>query len=162
MLNPSQPGDAIVAVTDGGDNRSRRKDKELEQVLAAKGVRLYAFLLLSRAVTPEELTGPSGLVNIAVHSGGYTAAKHSRGGPGYDQFDASAPALEKLRDAAQFISWPMSNYFVLDLRLPQELKKPKKWKLALVKDAQLKNIKLSYPQWLMPCTSGKRSSPNAP
>jgi Ca-activated chloride channel homolog len=67
---------ALVVVSDGGDNFSRRSMRELRDTLIEGGVQVYALGVFDHdyAVkhTPEERKGPSLLDEVAVETGGRT------------------------------------------------------------------------------------------
>jgi len=44
-FGPSQPGDAVYVITDGAENVSGQKVRQLEILLESSGVRLFAFLI---------------------------------------------------------------------------------------------------------------------
>jgi len=43
-----QPGDTVLVITDGGDNKSRVSQKQIEQQFADKGVRILLFSSMNR------------------------------------------------------------------------------------------------------------------
>lgn len=65
---------AIVVISDGGDNHSTYTAKQIEEVVRQAGVEVYAMgvfdPLASIALTPEEITGPRLLSEIAMQTGG--------------------------------------------------------------------------------------------
>lgn len=74
LLDHPSSADAVYVLTDGGDNASHQSASELDQRLAVTSVRLFAVLLYqklgNRSRTPEELSGPGELAEIAQKSGG--------------------------------------------------------------------------------------------
>src|SRR5580765_6241586 len=70
MLEPFHPGDAVYAITDGGDNASHVSVDKTTTALRESGVRLFAFLFAERIPMEEELGGDS-LVQMASDSGGF-------------------------------------------------------------------------------------------
>jgi VWFA-related protein len=65
---------ALVVVSDGGDNFSRRNLRELKETLIESDVQVYALGVFDRDYsvkhTPEERQGPSLLDQVAVETGG--------------------------------------------------------------------------------------------
>src|SRR5262249_44718599 len=47
IFGSPQPGDAVYVITDGGDNESKVRPKQVENAFLEKGVRLFAFLIVS-------------------------------------------------------------------------------------------------------------------
>ena len=65
---------AIVVVSDGGDNRSHYTAAQIESLVRAADVQIYAMgvfePVFSSALTPEEISGPRLLSEIATQTGG--------------------------------------------------------------------------------------------
>jgi hypothetical protein len=64
-------GDAVVIITDGGDNFSHVSDSEFKKILAVKNVRFFGTIFTDlQPVTPEERKGPELLEEYATITGG--------------------------------------------------------------------------------------------
>jgi len=80
MNNAKNSRKAIVIVSDGGDNRSHYTAAQIESLVREANVQIYAMgvfdPLLSFGLTPEEISGPHLLSEIAAQTGGraYAAA----------------------------------------------------------------------------------------
>ena len=65
---------AIVVVSDGGDNRSHYTAAQIESLVRQADVQIYAMgvfePVFSSALTPEEISGPRLLSEIATQTGG--------------------------------------------------------------------------------------------
>jgi Ca-activated chloride channel family protein len=76
MKHAHNPRKALVVVSDGGDNFSRRNLRELKETLIESDVQVYALGVFDHdyAVkhTPEERHGPSLLDQVALDTGGRT------------------------------------------------------------------------------------------
>jgi hypothetical protein len=62
-------------------------------------------------------------------------------------------AADAVDVALQRLSQQMGEFYRLDVRLPESVNKPTKWKLAVV-DASgrpMRGVEVHYPQELMPC-----------
>ena len=74
MKNAKNPRKAIVIVSDGGDNHSHYTASEIESLVRAADVQVYAMgvfdPLASLGLTPEEISGPRLLSEIATQTGG--------------------------------------------------------------------------------------------
>ena len=74
MKNAKNPRKAIVIVSDGGDNSSKYTPAEIEALVREADVQIYAMgvfdPLASLALTPEEVSGPRLLSEIATQTGG--------------------------------------------------------------------------------------------
>lgn len=71
LLQPFRPGDAIYAITDGGDNSSHISVDRTKAALRESGVRLFAFLFAEYTPTVEEVDSFDSLIEIASDSGGF-------------------------------------------------------------------------------------------
>jgi VWFA-related protein len=74
MKNAKNPRKAIVIVSDGGDNHSHYTAAEIESLVREADVQIYAMgvfePVLSFGRTPEEVSGPRLLSEIAAQTGG--------------------------------------------------------------------------------------------
>ncbi len=74
MKKAKNPRKAIVIVSDGGDNHSHYTAAEIESLVRAADVQVYAMgvfePVLSFGLTPEEISGPRLLSEIAAQTGG--------------------------------------------------------------------------------------------
>ena len=83
MKKAKNPRKAIVIVSDGGDNHSHYTAAEIESLVREADVQVYAMgvfdPVFSLGLTPEEISGPRLLSEIATQTGGraYAAAVSS-------------------------------------------------------------------------------------
>lgn len=74
MKNAKNPRKAIVIVSDGGDNHSNFTSAEIESLVREADVQIYAMGVfgpsLSFGLSPEEVSGPKLLSEIATQTGG--------------------------------------------------------------------------------------------
>jgi Ca-activated chloride channel family protein len=74
MKKAKNPRKAIVIVSDGGDNHSQYTATEIESLVREADVQIYALgvfePVLSFGLTPEEISGPRLLSEIATQTGG--------------------------------------------------------------------------------------------
>jgi Ca-activated chloride channel family protein len=74
MKKAKNPRKAVVIVSDGGDNHSTYTAAQIEALVREADVEIYAMgvfdPLLSLALTPEEISGPRLLSEIATQTGG--------------------------------------------------------------------------------------------
>ncbi len=165
-LDPPQPGDAIFAVTDGGENASKARFEQVANLLRASGVRLYTFLL--PATFSNE--GFGSLLELVRESGGFAVQVHPSS-------IAAEPFLHRplfsvhwqspippyrivyddrlksaVKASAYAFNQQISTFYLLTLNLPDNLTKPRDWNLELV-DQRGRNRKdaiLTCPGHLMP------------
>jgi len=151
-------GDAIFALTDAGDNHSHIDEKKLEANLLSAGIRLFVTIirmdkLPERARTPEGLYGPGQLRDLVEATGGMALTVSQMGiSPPLSHFHAKSGA-EAVDLALQRLFGQMGEFYRLDVRLPETVENPTKWKLE-VTDAggkPMRNVEVQYPQELIPC-----------
>ena len=74
MKEASNTKKALLVISDGGDNSSRYTGREIKRLVKEADVQIYAIGIFepvsSRGRTPEELSGPSLLTEIAEQTGG--------------------------------------------------------------------------------------------
>src|SRR6266404_1014106 len=74
MKKAKNPRKALLIISDGGDNSSRYTESEIKNLVREADVQIYAIGIFepasSRGRTPEELSGPSLLTEIAEQTGG--------------------------------------------------------------------------------------------
>ncbi len=72
QLEPTEPGDAIYVITDGGENASRVSESKLECALGSSGVRVFALIVPEEFGSFEdERGGWVELLDLSKHSGGF-------------------------------------------------------------------------------------------
>jgi len=74
MKNAKNPRKAILIVSDGGDNNSRYTSSQIQDLVREADVQIYAMgvfePMISIGMTPEEVTGPRLLSQLAEQTGG--------------------------------------------------------------------------------------------
>jgi VWFA-related protein len=74
MKKAKNPRKALLIISDGGDNSSRYTESEIKNLVREADVQIYAIgifeTVAARGRTPEELSGPSLLSEIAEQTGG--------------------------------------------------------------------------------------------
>jgi Ca-activated chloride channel homolog len=74
MKKAMNPRKALLLISDGGDNSSRYTENEIKNLVKEADVQIYAIGIYepigSRSRTPEELSGPGLLTEIAEQTGG--------------------------------------------------------------------------------------------
>jgi len=74
MKKAKNPRKALLIISDGGDNSSRYTESEIKNLVREADVQIYAIgifeAVAARGRTPEELSGPSLLSEIAEQTGG--------------------------------------------------------------------------------------------
>src|SRR5438067_88367 len=136
MLEPTQPGDLIYLISDGGDNRSRISQSSFEKLMLAKRVRLLTALFWDfKGRTPEELNGPDLFDHISERSAGI--------------FMVTSPirddVISTLDQLAQYVNWS----YLLEVESPQSIRSQKIELSALDESRRkLDRFRLQYPHQL--------------
>ena len=158
LLDHPSSADALYLLTDGGDNASKSSAADVTKRLALTSVRLFVVLLRQeggyRNRTPEELSGPDELSEIARTSGGEiltAAAWHG------DQvaLSANSEAKAKTQEVLARLYQTILHYNLLEIELPFPLAKNEHWELRLSDAArgQRKGAQITYPTILISCDS---------
>lgn len=145
-----QPSDAILVITDGEDNASRHSEKETEKLLLAAHVRLFVMLVAGHVSIPNEIPARNSLIAVAQQSGGVVEMLDAENPAwGFDQ--PTEAAARKLR---QYMENQVLGGYLLRLAVPVSFTKEQKWSLSVRNDvdSRLKDLTLTYPKRLQPCT----------
>jgi len=155
LISSPSSADAVLALTDGGDNASHESMKDLEERLAVTSVRLFAILLYRegyRNRTPEEVSGPDELSEVARKSGGeiLTAAEW-RGD--HVALSANAGGKVKSEETLNRLYQAILQDNLLEIELPFASRKNVHWELKLSHAAHRKwrNAQIIYPDTLISC-----------
>ncbi len=152
-LDPPQPGDAIVVVTDGGENASKAQRSQVVKALRAQsGVRLFAWLLPDWP--PDlEAEGRERLIEMVNDSGGgtldisapYFPANYSYGRQPSLPLDERMKSL--IENSANSLTSQIDDFYFLTLKFPANAREPRKWNVELVDERgqRRKEIALAYP-----------------
>lgn len=161
LLRPVRVGDVIYVISDGGDNSSRTQLPVVKGLLLAAGVRLFGLITIDlvgrRRPTPEEATGLELLRQLIEATGGDSVTFV----PGMIPLASYPVGRYQLNDrdreimsmASLGFGREISEYYRLELKLPQEVEKVRDWKLDVTDRASKKNprLRVIYPHLLTPC-----------
>lgn len=143
-LTPATVGDAIIVITDGGDNESHTAASKDVRSLARSGIRVFPVVIGSEEPsTPEEAGGPHNLQDFAEKTGGLLLAGLGPTDP--RQNPAFAGAI-----ARAVVAWINSGYD-LQVRIPRDsiVREPK---LRLVNTPATERLKkITYSSWIDGC-----------
>jgi hypothetical protein len=157
LLGARDAGDVVCPLTDGGDNKSRIDPKKVEEALLGAGVRLFGIVMSQelggRGRTPAEPYGPAELHSMIEATGGNAlfVPYGARSDP-YKYMGAQTHA-DAVNLALQRLFRQMGEFYRVEVRLPEVVEKPTKWKLEVI-DAggkPMRGVEIHYPQELMPC-----------
>ena len=164
LVRPNS-ADALYILTDGGDNASKHSAADLTKRVKMTSARLFVVLLHreagSRNRTPEELTGPDELSEIARKSGGEiltAAAWHG------DKVALSANSEVKLKsqETLSRLYEAIFQDYLLEVELPSAILKDERLEVKLSETAhrKWKRAQITYPTILISCNSEISGSGN--
>jgi hypothetical protein len=150
LFGETQPGDAILLITDGEDNLSKHSPKEIANKLTQSGVLFFVLLVSEHISNPLDFASRQALLNIPRQTGGMVNVLDAEN-PAWGFEKAAAGAAQ---DISGFLHVQLLSTYRLQVEAP-ESKKTQKWTLSLSEgaDAQWKEVKLSYPDRLAPCAA---------
>jgi Ca-activated chloride channel family protein len=126
---------AIVIISDGGDNHSHYTPAQIEELVRAADVQIYAMgvfdPVLSLGLPPEEVSGPRLLSEISSQTGGRAFAA---------AFTSDLPSV------ASRIALELRNQYVLGY-YPKNQKHDGKYRKIEVKVSQPKGVTALQPHW---------------
>jgi Ca-activated chloride channel family protein len=130
MKKAKNPRKALLLISDGGDNSSRYTEGEIKNLVKEADVQIYAIGIYepsgSRSRTPEELSGPGLLTEIAEQTGGRQYAVEN---------------LAELGDIAAKIGVELRNQYILGYH-PHNAERDGKYRRV--------EVKLNQPRGLPP------------
>jgi len=148
QLRPSEPGDSIYLITDGGDNSSNIKQSKVRMALRDSGVRLFALLLPEYRYTSRlQFADPQNLSRLSEDSGGFMEPLDLEHG-----FQVFGERKQNLRTHTDWLSLRISAFYSLSVDLPENPQKATRWELTYVESGKRKkDVWLGYPHEVPPC-----------
>jgi len=147
--------DSIYVITDGGDNESRSRLREVRDDLVSRGVRFYLTLLISnRLLTPEEQSGPTDVGELVEATGGLVLGPLGGQPFGRVSYKLTKDELHGIAMRLDELYFVMTRNDLIDIELPQTVKKWSRWLLQISpqQKAMHKDWLVLYPGELAPCS----------
>jgi VWA domain containing CoxE-like protein len=150
LLDSPTSADCLYLISDGEENTSRANLNQVTQRLTSSRVRLF-FSFMERAAL-----GGRGTIDEA-QGGQVSELVQKTGGETWKPLDYRA--LWDTKESARFaearnaFEYGMVHSYLLELELPETLRKPKSWELELAGEhhKKWKDVRLSYPTELPAC-----------
>lgn len=145
LFDQPRPGDAIYAISDGGDNRSKSNEESLARMLASKGVRLFWFELFERYFPTEEARqGSEAMKELAERSGGLVVTT--------DDYTRDPHSFEGL---VSQLYGSMKNFYVLSLEIPPGADDRSSWNVEVLDKGgkKRKGVRVFQPKHLLSCVA---------
>jgi hypothetical protein len=150
-----RPGDSIVMLTDGFDNKSHFKAEKVQEEATTKGVRLFTILLKGQIAAYDE-SGYGALFDFAERTGG---SVHVIDAASRLWLVPEGPERES-QDLKRFWNNEVISGYVLRFSPPAGLKKHTKWLLSVDRLPKQKHkVVASYPSRLNPCPAAVAALP---
>lgn len=144
LLEPAEQGDVVYVLTDGGDNRSEFKFRDLQQQFQREGIRLFAVVFSDeQPLSVEERAGIFQLRELASISGG-------------DSITFQSPSdIAGMTKEIERIYAEMVYEFTLELKVPEPFKKQMRLKVNFTGSHEPKlHFSVLHPANLFPdCSS---------
>ncbi|MGB6247536.1 MAG: VWA domain-containing protein [Terriglobales bacterium] len=126
LLEPALPGDAIYAITDGGENSSHASESNIKERLLESHIRLFVLLFDERSFRVEENSPPKFVTELARDTGGFVfdvPARHYSFAASYD-FDYldDKNARDRLDLYTKSLNTQISGFYNLQLDTPPSAK----------------------------------------
>ena len=149
QLQPTEPGDAIFVITDGGENASTARRSQIKSALREAGVRLFTLILPpGTAIDPAELAGSKELSSLSNESGGFV---ETLGDEPVVRIIGERLS-QQLRVQMARLSLQISAFYTVSLELPENPPKPSHWEVTLVDSGKRrKSAWVGYPHEVASC-----------
>lgn len=157
LLGAARSGDAIYAITDGGDNSSHIFATDIRKLLLRSRIRLFVFLFAEQRWGETE-SGTNALMEIARASGGFVFGISARPSgveflPSWSfAFDDNERTREKIKIYTRALNIQVNGFYTLRFDSPVSLDKARKVSLNLVDDTgkPRKDVAFTYSTLLPP------------
>jgi hypothetical protein len=146
-------------VTDGADDASKTLPQEMQKALLSQNARLFGFLIDVSPKGPdvEGGWGPGTLQDLVDVSGGsmtslfYQISRSPSFTP--DQPRVTEQQRQVMLSHARHFAQVFSENYIVNMRLPERLAKPERWRLDVVNSSGEKdeNVHALYPRQLAAC-----------
>ena len=145
-----QEGDAIYAITDGGENASKLKMNSLRKTLLEKRIRLFTYLGFTFIGGPE-FNGGLDLIDLSDATGGVGISTRRND---VGMLPALASGSGKPTPEGELLMAQYRQIFSfqrMEIQLPKALDKPQEWILK-VTGTKAKDLTVVYPHKLAGCS----------
>jgi len=159
MLPPQSTGNAVLLISDGLDNASRSRPRGVESTIITSGVRLFALIipdpLIPRWTAMEEDRARDLPKTIQAVGGDSLTLAHNEAVPSQFALDfrkLTEQDRKNMASAASALGREISEFYAVEVKLPEAVDKPRDWQLEVVGDIPEKqHLRVVYPHRLAPC-----------
>jgi hypothetical protein len=142
LLEPVRPGDAIYAITDGGENHSQISRSAAKQRLVQAQIRFFAFLFSEPAMTDEERSGVESVEEFARDTGGFVFGVSARPSLASDPsvefrthpfvYDDDKSTRDRINLCTRALNVQIQGFYHLQLDSPPAVRKSSRTSLEIV------------------------------
>ena len=156
LLGASDSSDSIYLISDGVDNQSRFKSKDVSRALGLRSVRMYVSLFESSTEgfgKVGEEASIEAMTKLTIDSGGLIIGPLGRNSPNGTKYDITNDQHKALTVALASVHGAMTDDELLQIELPQAIQKWERVSLELSADKKAlhKYLVIAYPKELAPC-----------
>jgi len=158
LLGASDSSDSIYLISDGVENQSGFKSKDVTHALGLRNVRLYATLFESKTPEGSAKDGEEAIIEtiikLTIDSGGLIIGPLGTSSPNGTDYDIPNDQFKALTVALARLHGAMTDDELLEIELPQAIQKWERVSLELSTDKKAlhKNFVIAYPKELAPCS----------
>jgi hypothetical protein len=141
LFGSTRPGDAVYAITDGGDNSSHISETELDKLMLRSGIRLFLFLLDDPVPADLDLLGRGTITDLARSTGGFVFGVSGRpigmlSLPTRDAlYDFDKRAQDRIKLYTQALNVQVNGFYSVRWNSPLPTRKVNKLSLQVMDDS---------------------------
>jgi von Willebrand factor type A domain len=153
MLGPSNSGDVIYAITDGGDNESKERAGLAERKLIERQIRLFGFFFYDEAYQGSSYSNAGDVIRM-VHATGGSSAVLWPSSRLLQTYDLTSDRLAKLDQSVQLQIAKIGKYYRVEIVPASNGNKSERLSLTFShpNDPKWRDAQLSYPHRIPPCS----------
>jgi hypothetical protein len=166
LLENSEPGDVVFLVTDGGEESSRVKARDIQRELVVRGVRLFAVTLPMRyerqvsVIRPgsgdtsyDEIAEATDFLETARISGGGILRILPKKGNNEWSFKFTDEQRIAVATSLQRLYLQMMHAYRLELAPGAPVERSTTWKLKVTSPGEVpsKSLRVAHPTYIYPC-----------
>jgi Mg-chelatase subunit ChlD len=155
FLQPTQDGDAVYLITDGGDNSSTTTESIIRNILLQSRIRLYLFLLSEPGYFEITGLGTDALMRLTKATGGFVFGVRSNqpglwANPSEFAYDYDDRTKDRIKSYTRLLNVQVNGFYRLQYHVPLPQKKLNKISLEIVDSSgnTRKDLAWSYPELL--------------
>ena len=152
QLKPTQAGDAVYIVSDGEDDFSHVRLKQVQETLLSLGIRSYFFEVPSYYRYSDIEKGTEDFLRLSSVTGGYNMRLRRNLAP-TEQYDLGPKARAAMENGVRYMHDQTTHYYRLELDGQYLRDKMREWNLEIVNNQarRREDFEVIYSHELLPC-----------